>query len=195
MMNMAGLDKEEDLFAPVLSSVRRRALWLGTNLLTAFLAAWVISKFSRTIEEAVALAVLMGIVPSMGGIAGSQTLTLVIRSLALGQITKSNTRSLVTNEMLLGLINGVIWALIVFAISALAFNDTSIGIVIGIAMLLNLLVAPLVGVTLPIALRNMGIDPALAGSVLLTTATDVVGYAAVLGLATLLLPYFRTVFG
>lgn len=195
MMNMAGLDKEEDLFAPVLSSVRRRALWLGTNLLTAFLAAWVISKFSRTIEEAVALAVLMGIVPSMGGIAGSQTLTLVIRSLALGQISKSNTGSLITNEMLLGLINGVIWALIVFAISALAFNDTSIGIVIGIAMLLNLLIAPLVGVTLPIALRKMGIDPALAGSVLLTTATDVVGYAAVLGLATLLLPYFRTVFG
>ena len=131
MMSMAGLDGEEDLFAPVLSSVKRRALWLGTNLLTAFLAAWVISQFSRTIEEAVALAVLMGIVPSMGGIAGSQTLTLVIRSLALGQISKANTRSLLNNEMMLGLINGIIWAFIVFAISALAFNDTSIGIVIG----------------------------------------------------------------
>ena len=195
MMSMAGLDGEEDLFAPVLSSVKRRALWLGTNLLTAFLAAWVISQFSRTIEEAVALAVLMGIVPSMGGIAGSQTLTLVIRSLALGQISKANTRSLLNNEMLLGLINGIIWALIVFAISALAFNDTSIGIVIGIAMLLNLLIAPLVGVTLPILLRKLGIDPALAGSVLLTTATDVVGYTAVLGLATLLLPYLRTLLG
>lgn len=195
MMNMAGLDGEADLFAPVLTSVKRRALWLGTNLLTAFLAAWVISQFSRTIEEAVALAVLMGIVPSMGGIAGSQTLTLVIRSLALGQISKANTRSLLNNEMLLGLINGIIWALIVFAISSLAFNDTSIGIVIGIAMLLNLLIAPLVGVTLPILLRKFGIDPALAGSVLLTTATDVVGYAAVLGLAALLLPYLRTLFG
>lgn len=195
MMSMAGLDGEEDLFAPVLSSVKRRALWLGTNLLTAFLAAWVISQFSRTIEEAVALAVLMGIVPSMGGIAGSQTLTLVIRSLALGQISKANTRSLLNNEMLLGLINGIIWALIVFAISALAFDDTGIGIVIGIAMLLNLLIAPLVGVTLPIILRKIGTDPALAGSVLLTTATDVVGYAAVLGLATLLLPYLRTVLG
>jgi len=195
MMSMAGLDGEEDLFAPVLSSVKRRALWLGTNLLTAFLAAWVISQFSRTIEEAVALAVLMGIVPSMGGIAGSQTLTLVIRSLALGQISKANTRSLLNNEMMLGLINGIIWAFIVFAISALAFNDTSIGIVIGIAMMLNLLIAPLVGVTLPILLRRFGIDPALAGSVLLTTATDVVGYAAVLGLATLLLPYLRTLFG
>jgi len=192
MMNMAGLDGEEDLFAPVLSSVKRRALWLGTNLLTAFLAAWVISQFSRTIEEAVALAVLMGIVPSMGGIAGSQTLTLVIRSLALGQINKTNTRSLLKNEMLLGLINGFIWALIVFAISTFAFKDTSIGIVIGIAMLLNLLIAPLVGVTLPIILRRLGIDPALAGSVLLTTATDVVGYMAVLGLATLFLPYLRT---
>jgi len=195
MMSMAGLDGEEDLFAPVLSSVKRRALWLGTNLLTAFLAAWVISQFSRTIEEAVALAVLMGIVPSMGGIAGSQTLTLVIRSLALGQISKTNARSLLNNEMLLGLINGIIWALIVFTISTFAFNDTSIGIVIGIAMLLNLLVAPLVGVTLPILLRKLGIDPALAGSVLLTTATDVVGYAAVLGLATLLLPYLRNLFG
>jgi len=139
--------------------------------------------------------VLMGIVPSMGGIAGSQTLTLVIRSLALGQISKTNTKSLLSNEMLLGLINGIIWALIVFAISSFAFNDTSIGVVIGIAMMLNLLIAPLVGVTLPIFLRKFGIDPALAGSVLLTTATDVVGYAAVLGLATLLLPYLRTVFG
>lgn len=195
MMSMAGLAKEEDLFAPVFSSVKRRALWLGTNLLTAFLAAWVISQFAETIEAAVALAVLMGIVPSMGGIAGSQTLTLVIRSLALGQISSSNTSSLINNELLLGLINGIIWALIVFAISAIAFNDTSIGIIIGIAMLLNLLVAPLVGVILPIILRKLGIDPALAGSVLLTTATDVVGYAAVLGLATLLLPYLRTVFG
>lgn len=193
LMSMAGLDGEEDLFAPVLSSVKRRALWLGTNLITAFLAAWVISQFSRTIEEAVALAVLMGIVPSMGGIAGSQTLTLVIRSLALGQISKTNTRSLLHNEMLLGLINGIIWALIVFVISALAFDDTSIGIVIGIAMLLNLLIAPLVGVTLPIFLRKFGIDPALAGSVLLTTATDVVGYSAVLGLAALLLPYLRSI--
>ncbi len=195
MMSMAGLNKEEDLFAPVLSSARRRALWLGTNLITAFLAAWVINQFASTIEEAVTLAVLMGIVPSMGGIAGSQTLTLVIRSLALGQINKSNTRSLLNNEMLLGLINGIVWALIVLAISAIAFNDISIGIVIGIAMLLNLLIAPLVGVTLPIMLRNVGIDPALAGSVLLTTATDVVGYAAVLGLAALLLPYLRTLFG
>ncbi len=195
MMSMAGLNEEEDLFAPVLSSLKRRALWLGTNLATAFMAAWVINQFTDTIESAVALAVLMGIVPSMGGIAGSQTLTLVIRGLALGQIAKSNTTSLVTREIMLGLINGVLWATVVFVISVLVFHDASIGIVIAIAMLLNLLVAPLVGVLLPIILRKIGVDPALAGSVLLTTATDIVGYAAVLGLATLLLPYIRSILG
>lgn len=191
MMGMAGLNEEKDLFAPVLSSVKRRALWLGTNLLTAFLAAWVIKQFTSTLESAIALVVLMSIVPSMGGIAGSQTLTLVIRGLALGQIVKGNTRSLLTKELFLGLINGFIWAAVVFAISVLIFHDIGIGIVVAIAMLLNLLVAPLTGVALPIILRKFGIDPAIAGSVLLTTVTDVVGYAAVLGLATLLLPYIR----
>lgn len=195
MMSMAGLNEEEDLFAPVIPSVKRRALWLGTNLLTAFLAAWVINQFTETLESAIALVVLMSIVPSMGGIAGSQTLTLVIRGIALGQINKANTRSLLVKELLLGLINGIIWAVIVFAISVLFFHDTSIGIVVAIAMLLNLLIAPLTGVLLPIALRKFGVDPALAGSVLLTTVTDVVGYAAVLGLATLLLPYIRSLLG
>ena len=194
MMGMAGLNEEEDLFAPVISSSKRRALWLGTNLLTAFLASWVIKQFTDTIESAIALVALMSIVPSMGGIAGSQTLTLVIRGLALGQIVKGNTRSLINKEMLIGLINGLIWAIVVFIISIVIFNDTGIGIVVAIAMLLNLLIAPLTGVILPIVLRKLGIDPALAGSVLLTTVTDVIGYAAVLGLATLLLPYLRTVF-
>jgi len=192
MMGMAGLNEEEDLFAPVIPSVKRRALWLGTNLLTAFLAAWVINQFTETLESAIALVVLMSIVPSMGGIAGSQTLTLVIRGMALGQIGRSNTRSLLIKELLLGLINGVIWAVVVFVISVLFFDDISIGIVVAIAMLLNLLIAPLTGVLLPIALRKVGIDPALAGSVLLTTVTDVVGYAAVLGLATVLLPYIKS---
>ncbi len=192
MMSMAGLNEEEDLFASVIPSVKRRAIWLGTNLLTAFLAAWVINQFTETLESAIALVVLMSIVPSMGGIAGSQTLTLVIRGMALGQIDSGNTRSLLIKELLLGFINGVIWALVVFVISVLFFDDTSIGIIVAIAMLLNLLIAPLTGVLLPIALRKLGIDPALAGSVLLTTVTDVVGYAAVLGLATLLLPYIRS---
>lgn len=192
MMGMAGLNEEEDLFAPVIPSVKRRALWLGTNLLTAFLAAWVINQFTETLESAIALVVLMSIVPSMGGIAGSQTLTLVIRGIALGQIGKSNMRSLLIKELLLGLINGIVWAIVVFLISVLFFDDVSIGIVVAIAMLLNLLIAPLTGVLLPIALRKIGIDPALAGSVLLTTVTDVVGYAAVLGLAALLLPFIRS---
>ncbi len=193
MMGMAGLNEEEDLFAPVLISVKRRALWLGTNLLTAFLAAWVIKQFTDTLEAAIALAVLMSIVPSMGGIAGSQTLTLVIRGIALGQVVKSNTRSLLTKELLLGFINGTIWAIVVFAISVFIFHDVGIGVVMAIAMLLNLLLAPLAGVLLPIALRKLNIDPALAGSVLLTTITDIVGYMAVLGLAALLLPTIRTI--
>ena len=192
--SMAGLNEEDDLFAPILPSVKRRALWLGTNLITAFMAAAVISQFTETIESAVALAVLMGIVPSMGGIAGSQTLTMVIRGIALGQIGKSNTRDLLKKELLLGLINGVIWAVVVFAISAIALKDVEIGILIGIAMLLNLLAAPLSGVLLPLTLRKMNIDPALAGSVLLTTVTDIVGYAGVLGLASLMLPYLRQLF-
>lgn len=193
MMGMAGLNEEEDLFAPVLTSVKRRALWLGTNLLTAFLAAWVIKQFTETLEAAIALAVLMSIVPSMGGIAGSQTLTLVIRGIALGQIVKSNTKSLLTKELLLGFINGIIWAVVVFAISVFIFHDVGIGIVMAIAMFLNLLLAPLAGVLLPIILRKLKIDPALAGSVLLTTITDIVGYMAVLGLATILLPYIRSI--
>ncbi|PWQ94959.1 magnesium transporter [Leucothrix pacifica] len=192
--SMAGLNEEDDLFAPILPSVKRRAVWLGTNLITAFMAAAVISQFTETIESAVALAVLMGIVPSMGGIAGSQTLTMVIRGIALGQIGKSNTHSLLRKELLLGLINGVIWAVVVFAISAIALKDIEIGILIGVAMLLNLLAAPLSGVLLPLTLRKMNIDPALAGSVLLTTVTDIVGYAGVLGLASLLLPYLRQIF-
>lgn len=192
MMSMAGLNEEEDLFAPVLTSVKRRALWLGTNLLTAFLAAWVIKQFTETLEAAIALAVLMSIVPSMGGIAGSQTLTLVIRGLALGQIVKSNTKSLLIKELFLGLINGFIWAIVVFSISYFIFHDAGIGIVMAIAMFINLLLAPVAGVLLPIILRKLNIDPALAGSVLLTTVTDIVGYMAVLGLAAMLLPYIRS---
>jgi len=192
--SMAGLNEEDDLFAPIIPSVKRRAVWLGTNLITAFMAAAVISQFTDTIESAVALAVLMGIVPSMGGIAGSQTLTMVIRGIALGQIGKSNTQDLLKKELLLGAINGVIWAVVVFCISAIALKDIEIGILIAVAMMLNLIAAPLSGVLLPLGLRKLNIDPALAGSVLLTTVTDIVGYAGVLGLASLLLPYLRSIF-
>ncbi len=188
VMSRVGLDDEEDLFAPVFISARRRAIWLGTNLMTALLAAWVISRFEATIESTVALAILMGVIPSMGGVAGTQTLTLVIRGLALGQLGKSNRRSLLLKELLISLINGIIWAIAVFSIATFAFGNIGIGIVIGLAMIINLLAASGSGVFLPIIMRYFHIDPALAGGVVLTTITDIVGFAAVLGLASLILP-------
>lgn len=193
VMSMAGLDDEEDLFAPVVISARRRAVWLGTNLMTALLAAWVISQFEATLQSTVALAILMGVIPSMGGVAGTQTLTLVIRGLALGQLGKSNQRSLLNKELLVSLINGVVWAVVIFGISTFAFDNFAIGVVIGLAMIINLLAASGSGVFLPIIMRHLNIDPALAGGVVLTTITDIVGFAAVLGLATLLLPLLQMV--
>ncbi len=187
MLGMAGLDEETDMFAPVWSSSRRRAVWLGINLATAFLAAWIIGLFEHTIEQVVALAVLMPIVASMGGIAGSQTLTLVIRGLATGQLGAVNTRILLLKELGIGLLNGLLWAAIVAALAVVWFNNWAIGGIIAAAILLNLLCAALAGVTIPLILRAAGIDPALAGSVVLTTVTDVVGFFAFLGLATLLL--------
>jgi magnesium transporter len=187
LMSMAGLDEEEDMFAPVVTSSRRRAVWLGTNLLTAFLAAWVIGLFEGTLQKVVALAVLMPITASMGGIAGTQTLTLVIRGLALGQVAKANARWLMIKELAVGALNGVVWAAVVAAIAIAWFHNLMIGAFIAAAMLINLVCAALAGFTIPLLLRRIGIDPALAGSVLLTTITDVVGYLAFLGLATLFL--------
>ncbi len=187
VMQMAGLDDEADMFAPVLVSSRRRAVWLGINLLTAFLAAWVIGQFQGTLEQLVALAVLMPIVASMGGIAGSQTLTLVIRGLALGQVQKGNVRVLLNREIGVSILNGVLWAAVVAALAVVWFGDWGIGGVIAAAILLNLLCAALAGLAIPLILERMGIDPALAGSVILTTVTDVVGFFAFLGLATVLL--------
>ncbi len=187
MMSMAGLDEEDDIFAPVVPSARRRAVWLGINLLTAFLASWVIGMFEGTIQKAVALAVLMPIVASMGGIAGSQTLTIVIRGLALGQIGKSNSRWLMFKELAVGSLNGLLWALVVAVIAMAWFQDYHIGLIIGLALVINLVIAALAGFSIPLLLRRFGIDPALAGSVLLTTVTDVVGFMTFLGLGTLFL--------
>lgn len=187
LMNMAGLDEEEDMFAPVLTSAKRRAVWLGINLLTAFMAAWVIGLFEGTLEKVVALAVLMPIVASMGGIAGSQTLTLVIRGLALGQIERGNAPVLLWKEFGIGALNGLVWALVVAVLAVVWFGSWEIGAIIAAAILLNLLCAALAGVTIPLVLSRLGIDPALAGSVILTTVTDVVGFFAFLGLATLVL--------
>lgn len=185
LMSMAGLDEEEDTFAPVKKTAKRRAVWLGINLLTAFIAAGVIGMFEDTIQQVVALAVLMPIVASMGGIAGSQTLTLVIRAMAVGQISSSNLRWLLNREFFVSVINGLLWALVVAGAAVLWFQDITIGLVIAAAMLINLVVAAIVGTVLPIFLKSRNIDPALAGGVILTTVTDVVGFVAFLGLATL----------
>ncbi len=187
LMSMAGLSEETDMFAPVVRSSRRRTLWLGINLLTALLASWVIGHFEDTIEKLVALAVLMPIVASMGGIAGSQTLTLVIRGIATGQVASSNARRLLNKEFAVGVLNGMTWALIVALVAWFWFDDPQLSMIIGVAMLLNLIVAALAGATIPMLLNKMGIDPALAGGVVLTTVTDVVGFLAFLGLAALLI--------
>jgi len=187
LMNMAGLDEDEDLFAPILPSTRRRAVWLGINLVTAFLAAWVIGLFEETLEKIVALAVLMPIVASMGGIGGSQTLTLVIRGLALGQIASSNTRWLLIKEVAIGAINGLIWAAVVAIIAVIWFGSYGIGAIIGVAIIINLIAAALAGIIVPLILHRLGIDPALSGAVVLTTVTDVVGFMTFLGLGTMFL--------
>ncbi len=186
-MSRAGLDEEEDLFAPIIPSARRRAVWLGINLFTAFLAARVVGLFEATIEEVVALAVLMPIVASMGGIGGSQTLTLMIRGLALGQIGMGNARSLLIKEVSVATINGLAWAIVVALIVLVWFRNPMISMVIGLAMVLNQIIAAAAGVGLPLLLRRLSIDPALAGSVVLTTITDIVGFFAFLGLGALIL--------
>ncbi|MCU7843614.1 MAG: magnesium transporter [Candidatus Thiodiazotropha sp. (ex Monitilora ramsayi)] len=186
-MGHAGLSEDEDMFAPVLVSAQRRALWLGINLLTAFLASWVIRQFESTIDQIVALAVLMPIVASMGGIAGTQTLTLAIRGIALGQLSANNSRWLMIKELAVGGINSVIWAVVVGVIAGIWFQNTSIALLIAAAITINLLFAALAGAALPLLLEKLGIDPALAGGVLLTTITDVVGFLAFLGLATIFL--------
>jgi magnesium transporter len=186
-MSRVGLDEEQDMFAPVGVSAKRRAIWLGINLFTAFLAAWVIGLFEATIDQIVALAVLMPIVASMGGIAGSQTLTLVIRGIALKQVNDANAGRILAKELSIGVVNGILWAIIVAVIAGLWFQSISLGLLLGSAMVINLICAAFAGATIPLALDKIGIDPALAGGVLLTTVTDVIGFMAFLGLATLFL--------
>jgi len=184
-MSMAGLDEDEDTFAPVLRTVPRRALWLGINLITAFIAASVINLFQGTIEKVVALAVLMPIVASMGGIAGTQTLTVLVRGIAMGQVGRNNQNWLINRELLIGLLNGALWALVVAVAASLWFDDWNIGLIIAVALVINLLTAAFTGAVLPLLMTRMHIDPALAGGVVLTTVTDVVGFISFLGLATL----------
>ncbi len=185
VMARAGLDVDEDMFAPIFRSSRRRAIWLGINLLTALLAAAVINVYEATIAKVVALAILMPIVASMGGVAGSQTLTLVIRGQALGQISRGNLFWLINREVVVAALNGVLWATLLAVGTGWVFDDVRLGVLIGVALVINMLVAAVSGSVLPPLLRRMHIDPALAGGVVLTTITDVAGFAVFLGLATL----------
>ncbi len=186
-MATAGLNEESDLFAPVKRSAATRGIWLGINLLTAFLASAFIGLFEATLQQVVALAVLMPVVASMGGIAGSQTLTLIVRGLALGQITRSNLKSLLSKELKVGGLNGILWSIVIGVVTLWWFESPMLGLVIGLAIIVNIVMAALSGVLIPVLLDKLRIDPALSGSVILTTVTDIAGFVAFLGLGTLLL--------
>jgi magnesium transporter len=185
LLGMAGLTEDEDAFAPVMKTARSRAFWLGANLITAFVASAVINLFEETITKVVALAILMPIVASMGGVAGSQTLTLVIRTMAQGDLSPSNQRWFMHRELAVGTINGVFWAIVVALTAGLVFRDVTLGTIIGVALIINMVTAALCGTVLPGMLKSMRIDPAIAGTVVLTTITDVVGFMSFLGLAAI----------
>ncbi len=187
LMGAAGLDEEDDMFAPVVKSAQRRALWLGINLATAFLAASVVDLFQTTLDKVVLLAVLMPVVPSMGGVAGSQSLIIITRALALGQIDKTNADRILRKELLVGILNGLGWSIVVALFTYLWFGDWRIGAVIAGAMIINMTVAAVAGFAIPLTLKRLKIDPALAGGVVLTTITDVVGYMSFLGLGAIFL--------
>ena len=190
MFNMAGLDDEDDMFAPIFISSKRRAVWLGANLVAAFIVATAVSLFQETLDQIVILAVLMPIVASMGGVAGNQTLILVIRGIAMGKIQKSNAIKLLNKEALVALLNGFIWSIVVSIFAVILFNTKwEIGIIVGLSMLINIIASAIAGVSIPFFLKRIGIDPALAGGVMMTTLTDVLGFITFLGLATLFLPY------
>ena len=186
-LGFAGASGEEDLYAPVLASARKRALWLGVNLLTAFIAAWFISLFEDTLKQIIVLAILVPVVSSMGGIAGSQSLMITIRGLATKRLTEDNPSLILIKETWVGVLNGLFWAIVVAAITVLWIGDIKVGVIIATAIVVNLVCAAGVGVIIPILLKKLGVDPALAGSVILTTITDIVGVVAFLGLATLFL--------
>ena len=187
MLARAGLDEDDDMFAPIVQSARRRWIWLGVNLVTALLAAVVLYAFEPTLDQIVATAVLFPIVMSMGGIAGTQTLTLMIRGIATGQVSHSNTPALLRKEMAVGLLNGLVFSIVIALIAMFWYDDVPLGLVMAAAILVNLLAGALAGALIPGILRRMSIDPALAGGVVLTTVTDVIGILAFIGLATFVL--------
>ncbi len=187
VMSMAGLDEEEDVFAPVMQSSKRRSVWLGVNLVTVFIAVFFIGLFEATLQEKIALAILMPVVASMGGIAGTQTLILVTRGIATGRVTTSNLKVLMNKEVAIGFLNGVVWALVIGLATYAWFEDITLSFVIASAIIVNLIFAAFSGAFLPSLLIKLKIDPALAGGVILTTITDVIGFVAFLGLASLVI--------
>jgi len=188
IFNMAGLDDEDDIFAPILVSSKRRAVWLGMNLITAFIVAGAVGLFQEILGQIVILAVLMPIVASMGGVAGNQTLILVIRGIATQKIQRSNAIRLLIKEGSVALLNGFTWSIVVSVLAVVLFQTPwNIGFIVGAAMLLNILASAIAGVSIPFLLKRVGIDPALAGGVMMTTLTDVLGFITFLGLATLFL--------
>ena len=187
VLTAAGLDEEEDMFAPVMQSARRRWIWLGVNLITTLLAALVLFAFQPTLDQLVELAVLFPIVMSMGGIAGTQTLTLMIRGMATGQVSGRNSMAILRKELAVGLLNGLVFSILLAAIAFLWYGSVGLGLVMAIAIIVNLIAGALAGAIIPVVLRRMSIDPALAGGVVLTTVTDVIGIVAFVGLASYLL--------
>jgi len=187
VMVPAGLREDEDIFAPVVRSSKNRALWLGVNLVTAVMASIVIGLFQSTIQKIVALAVLMPIVASMGGNAGTQTLVLVVRGIALGTVTRQNARQVLVRELAVSLLNSFLWAFVIAVVAVIWYREPMLGVVIGASMAINLVAAALSGVVIPLAVKKLGVDPALASGVVLTTVTDVVGFFSFLALATVLL--------
>jgi magnesium transporter len=186
-LNLAGLSEEEDLFAPVLKSVKNRWVWLAVNLVTAFIASRVIGIFEDSIEKLVALAALMPIIAGIGGNSGNQTITMIVRALALEQVNTDNAWKLIAKEIGVSAVNGLIWGVIVGVFTYVIYQNASLGLVMTMAMILNLLLAALLGVLIPLTLRKIGRDPALGSSVMITAVTDSGGFFIFLGLATLIL--------
>jgi magnesium transporter len=187
VLTAAGLDEEDDMFAPVMQSARRRWVWLGVNLLTALMAALVLYAFQPTLDQLVELAVLFPVVMSMGGIAGTQTLTLMIRGMATGQVSASNAMAILRKELAVGILNGIVFSIIIAAIAYMWYGNAGLGLVMAIAIIVNLVAGALAGSLIPVILKRMSIDPALAGGVVLTTVTDVIGILAFIGLASYVL--------
>jgi len=187
VMSMVGLDEDEDVFAPIIQSTMRRSIWLGVNLVTAFIAVYFIGLFEATLQQKIALAILMPVVASMGGIAGTQTLIIVTRGIATGRVTTANIKSLINKEVAVSGLNGFIWSIVIAFVTYYWFADIVLSVVIGLAIIVNLVVAAFSGAFLPLLLTRLRIDPALAGGVILTTITDVIGFVAFLGLAELVI--------